>query len=503
MVVDVEGAWDLLKGVPVTLWMLSSVMLLSALSPACAVHEFTAHRMQQFDLYGNQYGSRSSLVNMEARGEVASMLNRKCVVVRWAELSYESFMELVERGAGSIIILLPLDIVSVDKKKINEWRQLEAELLLTKVPIPVYFVPEDTGLTLIHNKLANNAEKESKSSVLYRILSTFYEDGYQMTSSDQQESKPDKDVEIHTITGKLVGAGVEHKLPTLAILAHYDTTGLATSLPSHAGASGVAAVLELARLFSRFYADPKQRPKYNLLFVLSGGGKFNYFGTKHLIFEQMDNQDDDGLLPQAEYTMCLDEIASGDSLFVHVSKPPKEGTKPHKLLKTLNETWAYMYPDSPFPLAHKKVKLGDELLAWEHEQFSLKRLPAATLSSLESHSDLSRRSMFVTRSENNVDILSRNVKVIAEGVARHLFEVSCENSSDCGEVFEGSENGVHTDFLKAWMEFLASNARSPQLMTQEHPVVTGLEQALGRYAHDVTTYSHKPDGSEIICLFKS
>lgn len=64
-------------------------------------------------------GSRSSLVNMEARGEVASMLNRKCVVVRWAELSYESFMELVERGAGSIIILLPLDIVSVDKKKIN------------------------------------------------------------------------------------------------------------------------------------------------------------------------------------------------------------------------------------------------------------------------------------------------------------------------------------------------------------------------------------------------
>ncbi len=47
------------------------------------------------------------------------MLNRKCVVVRWAELSYESFMELVERGAGSIIILLPLDIVSVDKKLIE------------------------------------------------------------------------------------------------------------------------------------------------------------------------------------------------------------------------------------------------------------------------------------------------------------------------------------------------------------------------------------------------
>ncbi len=53
---DIEGAWDLLKGVPVTLWMLSSVIILGALSPASAVHEFTAHRMQQFDLYGTQYG---------------------------------------------------------------------------------------------------------------------------------------------------------------------------------------------------------------------------------------------------------------------------------------------------------------------------------------------------------------------------------------------------------------------------------------------------------------
>ncbi len=58
-------------------------------------------------------------MNMEARGEVASMLNRKCVVLRWAELSYESFLEMVERGAGSILILLPLDIDSVDEELIE------------------------------------------------------------------------------------------------------------------------------------------------------------------------------------------------------------------------------------------------------------------------------------------------------------------------------------------------------------------------------------------------
>ena len=39
----------------------------------------------------------------------------------------------------------------------------------------------------------------------------------------------------------------------------------------------------------RLYSDPKQRPRYNLLFILSGGGHFNYFGTKGLLEEQLDD----------------------------------------------------------------------------------------------------------------------------------------------------------------------------------------------------------------------
>lgn len=44
---------------------------------------------------------------MEAKGEAASMLNRRCVVVRWRDLTIEKFQGLIERGAGSILILLP------------------------------------------------------------------------------------------------------------------------------------------------------------------------------------------------------------------------------------------------------------------------------------------------------------------------------------------------------------------------------------------------------------
>lgn len=53
-------------------------------------------------------GSRSALVNMEARGEGAGMLNRKCVVVKWKDLSLDKFLDLVQRGAGAILLVLPL-----------------------------------------------------------------------------------------------------------------------------------------------------------------------------------------------------------------------------------------------------------------------------------------------------------------------------------------------------------------------------------------------------------
>ena len=52
--------------------------------------------------------------------------------------------------------------------------------------------------------------------------------------------------------------------------------------------SGVVALLEIARLFSKLYMSSRSHAKYNLLFLLSGGGKFNYQGTKRWIEDQLD-----------------------------------------------------------------------------------------------------------------------------------------------------------------------------------------------------------------------
>lgn len=89
----------------------------------------------------------------------------------------------------------------------------------------------------------------------------------------------------------------------------------------------------------RLYSDPSNRPKYNLLFVLSGGGKFNYFGTKGLLDEQLE---DSPLLSSVDYTLCLDSLLRGgesEGLYLHVSKPPKEGSKAYAIVQALNQVW--------------------------------------------------------------------------------------------------------------------------------------------------------------------
>ena len=93
--------------------------------------------------------------------------------------------------------------------------------------------------------------------------------------------------------------------------------------------------------------------RYNILFLLSGGGKFNYLGSKKWIDDQQESESishvqyqigwhvhcmllvENGLLVDAEYVLCLDSIGHMSDLHIHVSKPPKEGSSAHLLMKVL------------------------------------------------------------------------------------------------------------------------------------------------------------------------
>lgn len=94
-----------------------------------------------------------------------------------------------------------------------------------------------------------------------------------------------------------------------------------------------------------------------------------------------------------------------------------------------------------FSVVHKKINLADDILAWEHERYSIRRLPAFTLSSLKSHKDSQRSTILDTRDSIEIDKVVRQTKIIAEALASHIYNVSA------GEVFGKSWVSLALSFV--------------------------------------------------------
>jgi hypothetical protein len=60
------------------------------------------------------------------------------------------------------------------------------------------------------------------------------------------------------------------------------------SFGADSNGSGVSMLLELVRLFSHLYANPKSHAHYDIIFLLSGAGKLNYQGSKKWLEDQLD-----------------------------------------------------------------------------------------------------------------------------------------------------------------------------------------------------------------------
>lgn len=477
------------------LFVVPVVLLSGPSSTVMAAHEFPVFRMQQYDLHQTQVGSRSSLVNMEARPLTSDMLTRRCVVTRLSDLTIERFKEAVQTlGAGAILILLPKNTSIAALEQKEEWQQLERDLLTVEVPVAVYFAYEDKELTEIYKDIETALTSDQAGSAFEALLGVTSTSGYQMVVN-VGETKQIKDMAITSLQGKLVGRGIDEQLPTIAIVTHYDAFGIAPSLSFGAddNGSGVVALLELARLFSRLYSDSRMQARYNLVFFLSGAGKFNYQGTKKWLEDNLDNPET-SVLSDVDYVLCLDSIGKTDNLFLHVSKPPKEGTLAFSLVEEFKGVAEATFKEMNFTTIHKKINLAEDTLSWEHERFSLhtQRLPAGTLSHYVDPQVLGRSSIFDVRSPESDTKLERNIAFIAEVLARHIFNFTTKGYPRNMRIFSGSM-AVDSNFVKTWMDYLGSQARAAQLLTKEHPFFTGLEQSFSKFVKDVKRFTAKAD----------
>ncbi|XP_015359300.2 nicalin [Marmota marmota marmota] len=288
----------------------------------------------------------------------------------------------------------------------QQFMEIEPEMLAMETIVPVYFAVEDEALLSIYEQTQAASASQGSASAAEACSSPLgqpLQGGRCVTTlGSRGQRDPDggrKEPQGSSVVGRLTGLGGED-LPTIVIVAHYDAFGVAPwlSLGADSNGSGVSVLLELARLFSRLYTYKRTHAAYNLLFFASGGGKFNYQGTKRWLEDNLDHTDSSLLQDNVAFVLCLDTVGRGSSLHLHVSRPPREGTLQHAFLRELETVAAHQFPEVRFSMVHKKINLADDVLAWEHERFAIRRLPAFTLSHLESHRDGQRSSIMDVRS---------------------------------------------------------------------------------------------------------
>ncbi|KAM7012399.1 BOS complex subunit ncln isoform X5 [Labrus bergylta] len=468
-----------------------AVLILVSPLPAEAAHEFTVYRMQQYDLQGQPYGTRNAILNTEARTVEAEVLSRRCVIMRLADFSYEEYQKALRQSAGAVVIILPKNMSAVPQDIVQQFMELEPEMLATETIVPVYFAMEDDELLSIYTQTLTSSSSQGSLSAAEVLLHTATANGFQMVTSGAQ-SKAISDWAITSLEGRLAGVGGED-LPTIVVVAHYDSFGVAPwlSYGADSNGSGVSMLLELARLFSKLYTYKRTHAAYNLLFFVSGGGKFNYQGTKRWLEDNLDHTDSSLLQDNVAFVLCLDTLGNGDSMHLHVSKPPKEGTPQYSLLKELEMVVSSQYPEVKFSMVHKKINLADDMLAWEHERFGIRRLPAFTLSHLPSHRLAQRSSIMDVRPHVDVKKLSRNTKLVAEALARVIYNLTEKGAPGDLKIF--TEQMVQEEQLSAVVDWLTAQPRAAQLVDKDSSVVSTLEYHLGHYLKDVKRHYVKAD----------
>lgn len=67
-------------------------------------------------------GTRSAVLNTEARTVEADVLSRRCVMMRLVDFSYEQYQKALRQSAGAVVIILPRSISSVpqDVVRVNK-----------------------------------------------------------------------------------------------------------------------------------------------------------------------------------------------------------------------------------------------------------------------------------------------------------------------------------------------------------------------------------------------
>ncbi|KAI3511387.1 hypothetical protein L1887_18540 [Cichorium endivia] len=458
------------------------------------------YRLIQYDISGVPFGSRVASLNHHAGSSLfapGSDLSRTVVILPLRELNETFIREYIEQGKplGGLLLLLPrifhpenTETVGghVDgSEKVNLKKllvDLEQKLIHSSIHYPVYFAFEDEDLdTVLADIKKNDAAGQPATATTggYKLIVT--------SSTPKKLVSPT----ITNIQGWLPGLkadGDSNQLPTIAIVASYDTFGAAPGLSvgSDSNGSGVVGLLEIARLFSNLYSNPHTRGKYNLLFGLTSGGPYNYNGTQKWL-----RSFDQRLRESIDYAICLNSLGSENGLWVHVSKPP-ENAYVKQIFEGLSDVAEEL--GLKVGLKHKKINVSNSRVAWEHEQFSRLRVTAATVSGLSVAPNLLENTggLSDTREFVSEAAVVQSVKLVAESLARHIYG---QQGKKIDIFADNTSLAVNPSYIRSWLHLLSTTPRVAPFLSKDNPFIMALKKELADHVVEVNLQHDVIDGT--------
>ncbi|KAL0161665.1 hypothetical protein M9458_045390, partial [Cirrhinus mrigala] len=89
---------------------------------------------------------------------------RRCVMMRLADFSYEKYQKALRQSAGAVVIILPQNMSTMPQDIVQQFMELEPELLATETVVPVYFALEDEELLSIYTQTQISSSSQGSSS---------------------------------------------------------------------------------------------------------------------------------------------------------------------------------------------------------------------------------------------------------------------------------------------------------------------------------------------------
>ncbi|KAF7634909.1 Peptidase_M28 domain-containing protein [Meloidogyne graminicola] len=448
--------------------------------------EIRAFRLQQYETSGKFFGSKSWKVIYQAVDLNESAL-RKCVVIKWWDLINIDFEDKFSAVLGAVLVILPKDLNELSEKEYQTFLSIEQKFVSLRTELAVYFAPNSTELVSLLSSVSTNSIHLPSTTAFQQLINSIMADNYQITSTNSATTNLLTNSKIYNIIGQLNAQ--ERGLPFIFIVAYYDTFGVVPGLTigSDSNGSGVAVLLELLRIFNYLYSLPSHNARYNLVFVLSAGGKFSFQGSRSFIDDFNEKYSDEKIA----LAICLDSLGkrtnsnlNKSSINIHLSKLPSSTSLTNKFISNLQN----FEGNKTINLLTKKINLAADRLAWEHEIYNIRRIHSLTISHFEKFDDPERNSMLDIPKNLDYSILEENAHLIANSLISFIFQletVQCLNLKEkkCSLLLNKQIN-INKKRLETWINLFASKPRPTNELLLKNVLINNLFQVVKKYSEN-------------------